>query len=105
MENKQLIFDTPDLGLASYIHCNGVKINDAVMLEMKERGGRKIGSRFAFVFDNEEGKCQQLEIDYGNGGLVKARDYDNSVKFLKMLVKSKKYNSKKDIEKEFEQKS
>jgi len=92
VNDKVIYFDTPDIGLAGFLHANGVKFKDAQKVPIKERGGKKVGERFAFVFNNNDGECQKLEIDYGNEGLVKARDYDNSIKFLKMIVKSKRYN-------------
>ena len=102
VKEEVLLFDTPDIGLAGYYHAKGVELKELQKVLMKDKRGNVFGSRYAFIFINDlvekEGEsekvnvCQELELEYGNGGLIEAMKYQDSVRYLKLMIKSKRYN-------------
>lgn len=96
-EKKVTIFDTPELGLAAFLHMNKVEIVSVNKAEMKDKNGKKFGTRYAFWFNNNDGRCAELELKWANEPIGNLREYDSSVRLLKMMIKSKKYNNIEEI--------
>jgi hypothetical protein len=84
-------FDTPDISLAAFLHCKGVKLHSFSRVPIKDKGKNKFGNRYAILFEDKE-RCEKLQIDFANNAEVPVRQYDDSIRLLKMMIHSKHYN-------------
>lgn len=74
MENQKEIWETDDMAVSAYFVLNGVEMINH----------NRVKNHICFYFNNKDGRCKQLEIDFINSTY---RKYDSIIRDLKKLIK------------------